>query len=142
MFAISWEADELQAGGFLYLDAVTAWNRSFTGQVTKHPVDGGGNVTDHYINNNPIYTMSAVISSSDISTTSALLADSNGNEPYNTVMPPSAVVVGSSDQSLLMRFIPNVVGQFLPATLPDVTVDDIRGDIFEGDTTEKIQDIL
>lgn len=142
MFAISWEADELQAGGFLYLDAVTAWNRSFTGQVTKHPVDGGGNVTDHYINNNPIYTMSAIISSSDISTTSALLADSNGNEPYNTVMPPSAVVVGSSDQSLLMRFIPNVVGQYLPDTLPDVIVDDIRGDIFEGDTTEKIQDIL
>ena len=142
MFAISWEADELQAGGFLYLDAVTAWNRSFTGSVTKHPVDGGGNVTDHYINNNPIYTMSAVISSSDISTTSALLADESGNEPYNTVMPPSAVVVGSSDQSLLMRFIPSVVGQYLPDTLPDVIVDDIRGDIFEGDTTEKIQDIL
>lgn len=141
-FALSWEADEVQAGGFLLFDAVTAWNRSFTGQVTKHAIDGGSNVSDHYINNNPVFQMSAVISSSDISTTSALLADENGNEPYNTVMPPEAVIVGSSDQSLLMRFIPNVVGQYLPDTLPDVIMDDIRGDIFEGDTTEKIQDIL
>lgn len=141
-FAISWEPDEIQSGGFLLFDAITSWNRSFTGTVSKHPIDGGSNVSDHYINNNPVFQMSAVISGVDISTTSALLADENGNEPYNTVMPPEAVVVGSSDQSLLMRYIPNVVGQLLPDTLPDVIMDDIRGDIFEGDTTEKIQDIL
>jgi hypothetical protein len=141
-FALSWEADEIQAGGFLYFDAITSWNRSFTGQVTKHPVDGGSSVTDSYINNNPVFTMSAVISATDISTTSSLLGDETGNSPYNTTAAPSEVIVGSSDQSLLMKYLPNVLGQFLPDQLPEVIMDDIRGDIFTGDTTEQIQDIL
>lgn len=141
-FAIGWEADEIQAGGFLLFDAVTSWNRSFSGTVTEHPIDGGGNISDHYSSANPTFTLSAVISSTDISTTSSLLADSEGNVPYNTVPAPSEVLVGSSDQSLLMKFIPNVIGQFLPDTLPEVIMDDIRGDIFSGNTTEQVQDIL
>lgn len=141
-FAISWEPDEVNAGGFLLFDAITSWNRSFTGAVTKHPVDQGGSISDHYINNNPVFQMSAVISGSDISTTSALLADEAGNEPSNTMMPPEAVIIGSTDQSLLMKYLPNAVGQFLPDTLPDVIVDDIHGDVFAGDTVEKVQDIL
>lgn len=141
-FALSWEADEIQAGGFLLFDAITSWNRSFTGAVTKHPIDGGSNVSDHYINNNPVFTMSAVISSADISTTSVLLSDENGNEPSNTVNPPTKVQISSTDQSVLMKYIPNTIGQFLPDLEPDVRVDMVRGDIFEGDTTEKIQDVL
>lgn len=80
-FAISWEADEIQAGGFLYFDAVTSWNRNYSGQVTKHPVADGGNVTDHYINNNPVFTMSAVISGTDLSIASINLVDVNGTNP-------------------------------------------------------------
>lgn len=136
-FAISWEADEIQAGGFLLFDAVTSWNRSFTGQPTKHPVDAGGNVTDHYIKNNPVFKMSAVISGADLSTSASSLQNEEGDVPYNTRLAPTEVVVGSGDQSLLMRFIPNVVGQFLPDTLPDIIMDDSR-----GDTAEEIQDIL
>ena len=141
-FALSWEPSESNAGGFLLFDAVTSWNRSFTGAVTKHPIDGGSNISDHYINNNPVFTMSAVISSADISTTSVLLSDENGNEPSNTVNPPTKVQISSTDQSVLMKYVPNVIGQFLPDLEPDVRVDMVRGDIFEGDTTEKIQDIL
>jgi hypothetical protein len=136
-FALGWEADEIQAGGFLYFDAVTSWNRSFTGQTTKHPVDAGGNVTDHYINNNPVFTMSAVISGTDLSTSTSLLQNENGDIPYNARSAPSEVTVGSEDQSLLMRFIPNVIGQFIPDTLPDIIMDGFR-----GDTSEEIQDIL
>lgn len=140
-FALSWEPSELNAGGFLYFDAILNWNRNFTGSVTRHPIDGGGNITDFYLSNNPTFTLSAVISDTDISTTSALLADETGNEPSNTIMPPEAVIVGSTDQSLLMKYIPNAIGQFLPDTIPDVIVDDIRGDIF-GTSVEGVQDIL
>lgn len=140
-FALSWEPDEVQAGGMLYFDAILNWNRSFTGSVTKHAIDGGGNITDFYISNNPTFTLSAVISAEDISTTSALLADANGNEPFNTTMPPEAVIVGSTDQSLLMKYIPSVIGQLLPDTLPEVVMDDFRGDVF-GASLEDIQDIL
>lgn len=136
-FAISWEADEVQAGGFLYFDAITSWNRSYTGQVTKHPVDGGSNVTDHFVKNNPVFTMSAVISGVDISVSTSSLTNELGDTPYNARLAPSAVIVESSDSSLLMKFIPNVVGQFLPDTLPEIVMDDTR-----GDTTEEMQDIL
>lgn len=136
-FAIGWEADEIQSGGFLYFDAITSWNRSFTGTTTKHPVDAGGNVTDHYINNNTVFTMSAVISGTDLSISTIALQNELGDIPYNARPAPTEVLVGSEDQSLLMRFIPNVIGQFLPDTLPEVIMDDIR-----GDTSEEIQDIL
>lgn len=141
-FAISWEPSEVNAGGFLYFDAILNWNRNFTGSVTKHAIDGGGNITDFYISNNPTFTLSAVISAEDISTTSALLADVDGNEPSNTAMPPEVVIVGSTDQSLLMKYIPNVVGQLLPDTLPDVIMDDFKGDSVFGASLEDIQDIL
>lgn len=136
-FAIGWEADSIQAGGFLYFDAITSWNRSFTGTVSKHPVDGGSSVTDSYINNNPVFTMSAVISGTDLSVSTNLLQNEAGDIPYNARPAPSEITVGSEDQSLLMRFIPNVIGQFLPDTLPDIIMDDVR-----GDTAEEIQDIL
>lgn len=136
-FAISWEADEIQAGGFLYFDAITSWNRSFTGTVTKHPVDGGSSVTDSYINNNPVFTMSAVISGTDLSISTSSLQNDVGDVPYNARPAPTEVTVGSEDQSLLMRYVPNVIGQFLPDTIPDVIIDDFR-----GDTAEEIQDIL
>lgn len=136
-FAIGWEADEIQSGGFLYFDAILSWNRSFTGTTTKNPVDAGGNVTDHYINNNPVFTMSAVISGTDLSVSTSSLQNELGDIPYNARPAPSEVLVGSEDQPLLMRFVPSVINQFLPDTLPDVIMDDFR-----GDTSEEIQDIL
>jgi hypothetical protein len=136
-FALGWEADEIQAGGLLYFDAITSWNRSFTGSVTKHPVDGGSSVTDSYIKNNPIFTMSAVVSGTDLSISTIALQTDTGDIPYNARPAPTEVLVSSDDQSLLMKFVPNVIGQFLPDTLPEVVVDEFR-----GDTTEEIQDIL
>ncbi len=122
-FAISWEPDEIQAGGFLLFDAITSWNRSFTGTASKHPIDGGSNISDHYINNNPVFTMSAVISASDVSLIPFALSDQDGNKPLNSRAAPTRVSVTSSDQSLLMKFMPNVIGQFLPDTLPTVVMD-------------------
>lgn len=131
-FALSWEADEIQAGGFLYFDAITSWNRSFTGQVTKHPVDGGSSITDSYISNNPVFTMSAVVSATDVSIASIALANENGDTPSNIRGAPTEVLVKSDDQSLLMKFVPNVIGQFLPDTLPEVIMDGAPGEQDEG----------
>ena len=122
-FAISWPSDNVITGGMIYFDAVVSWNRSFTGSVTRHPVDGGGNISDHYINNNPVFTMSAVISASDVSLIPFALSDQDGNKPLNSRAAPTGVSVTSSDQSLLMKFMPNVIGQFLPDTLPTVVMD-------------------
>lgn len=142
-FALGWEGDEIQGGGLLFFDAITSWNRSYTGQVTKHPVNSGANITDHFVKNNPIFTMSAVISGVDVSvapdtlrTESESAEGGAGDKPYNTRKAPAGVSVGS-DSSLLMKYIPNVIGQFLPDKLPEVTMEEPR-----QDTAEEIQDIL
>jgi len=136
-FCIGWEADEVQSGGLLFFDAVTSWSRSHTGTVSRHPVDGGGSITDVYINNNSVFSLSAVISGTDLSISTIALQTDTGDIPYNARPAPTEVLVASEDQNLLMRFVPSVVGQFLPDTLPEVVLDDFR-----GDTTEEIQDIL
>lgn len=136
-FALSWEPSETSSGGFLYFDAVLSWNRSYTGSVTRHPVDSGGSITDHFIRSNPVFTLSAVVSGTDLSLTSALLTNEVGDTPINVRTAPSAVGVGSTDQSLMMKFIPNVIGQFIPDTLPEVQMDGFR-----SDSIEEVQDIL
>lgn len=136
-FALQWEADNIQAGGFIYLDAVLNWNRNFTGQVSKHPIDGGASLTDAYINNNPTFSLTAVISGSDISLTPAFTVDENGTKPFNTRPAPSEVEVRSTDASTLTKFIPNVISQFIPDLLPEVSMDGFR-----SNSIEEVQDIL
>lgn len=136
-FCIGWEADEVQSGGLLFFDAVTSWSRSLTGTVSRHPVDGGSSITDAYINNNSVFSLSAVISGTDVSISTIALQTDTGDVPYNARPAPTEVLVASEDQNLLMRFVPSVINQFLPDTLPEVILDDFR-----GDTTEEIQDIL
>jgi hypothetical protein len=140
-FAIKWEADETQAGGFLYFDAVTAFTKNYSGQVTKHPVDSGGSITDHFIRENPTFTLSAVFSGVDISTTSSELRDITGTQPYNTRVAPTAVSVNSTDQSVLTRFLPDSIGQFLPASEPDVVLDPSRGNDL-GVLAETLSDLI
>lgn len=140
--AIQWGDDNAtdlvsSTSGFIYFDAVSAYTKSFTGQVTKHPVDSGGNISDHFIVENPRFIISAVITGQDISTGSFLVEDELGNTPYNVVFAPSAVSVKSTDQSVLKKFIPDSIGQFLPDSQPEVQVDEAKTNLLEN-----IQDLL
>lgn len=129
--AISWGDSSLNEGGFIYCDAVTSYTQNYAGQVTKHPIDAGGNVTDHFIKSNPIFTIGAVITGVDISTGTYLIQDLDGNAPYNSNEAPTAVSVNSTDQSVLKKFIPDSIGQFLSDDTPEVVVDSRRTDLIE-----------
>lgn len=129
--AIQWGDSSVENGGFIYCDAVTSYTQNYSGQATKHPIDAGGNITDHYIKANPIFTIGAVITGVDISTGTYLIQDLNGNSPYNSSQAPDAVSVNSTDQSVLKRFIPDSIGQFLSDSTPDVIVDSARVDLIE-----------
>lgn len=129
--AIEWGDSSIQDGGFIYCDAVTSYSQNYSGQITKHPIDSGGNVTDHYIKNNPIFTIGAVITGVDISTGTYLIQDLAGNSPYNSNEAPNAVSVNSTDQSVLKKFIPDSIGQFLSDSQPEVVVDSRRADLIE-----------
>jgi len=129
--AIEWGDSSVQDGGFIYCDAVTSYTQNYSGQVTRHPVDGGSNITDHYIRSNPIFTIGAVITGVDISTGTYLISDLEGNFAQNSNFPPTPVSVNSTDQSVLKKFIPDSIGQFLSDSQPEVIVDSRRADLLE-----------
>lgn len=129
--AISWGDSSVQDGGLIYCDAVTSYTQNYSGQISKHPIDSGGLVTDHYIKSNPIFTISAVITGVDISTGTYLIQDLEGNAPYNSNEAPTAVSVNSTDLSVLKKFIPDSIGQFLSDSTPEVVVDSRRTDLIE-----------
>lgn len=133
--AIKW--DDANGGGFIFMDAVTAYSQDHSGKVTQHPIDTGGSITDHFIKSNARYKIGAVISGLDISTGSYLIQDNEGNSPYNTNFPPNQVSVNSTDRSVLKRFIPDSIGQFLSDSTPNVVVDSARTDL-----TEQVREAL
>jgi len=127
--AIKWDDDN--GGGFIYLDAVTAYSQDYSGKVSNHPIDAGGNVTDHFYRNNARFKIGAVISGIDISTGTYLIQDLEGNSPYNSNDDVNPVSVNSSDQSLLQKFLPDSIGQFLSDSTPEVVVESARTDLTE-----------
>lgn len=129
--ALKWGDGTVQNGGFLFFDAVTVYTRSSRGKVTKHPISLGSKITDHFIKDNDTIRISAVISGADISSNSYLIQDLDGNNPYNVLQPPDAVSVNSTDQSVLKKFIPDSIGQFLPDSTPEIVVADARIDMLE-----------
>lgn len=133
--ALNWNDEN--GGGFIYLDAVTLYTQDHSGKTTAHPIDYGSNISDHYYKNNPRYKVGAVISGLDISTGSYLVQNNNGDLAYNSNFPPNPVSVNSTDSSVLRKFLPDSLGQFLSDSTPDVVVDAARTDL-----TEQIRDAL
>lgn len=129
--AISWGDESEQTGGFVVFDAVTAYVRNSKGSVTKHPISSGSFVTDHFIKDNDTMTISGVISGADISTNTYLIRDLSDNAPYNSFDPVTPVSVNSKDQSILQKFIPDSIGQFLSGSSPEVVMDTKRDDVLE-----------
>lgn len=129
--SIKWGDNNSADGGFITFDAVTAYSRNYSGRVTSHPVDSGSMITDSFIKENPKFTVSAVITGIDLSTGSFNLQDEEGNRPSNTRFAPNPVSVNSTDQSVLTKFLPDSIGQFIPDTQPNVVMDDVRASIVD-----------
>lgn len=129
--AIKWGVDNTQNQGFVFFDAVVSYVRNNKGQVTKHPISLGSSITDHFLKDNQTITLSAVISGADISTNTYLIQDLDGNAAFNSFQPVTAVSVNSTDQSVLKKFIPNSIGQFLSDSTPEIAMDSAREDLME-----------
>ena len=128
--ALRWgnSVDTQVESGFVYFDSVTSFTESRRGQVTKHPVDGGGRITDHFIKENSVYTISAVLSAVDISDGILLVMDEENNLPVNIEAILQVPVIGDIGRGGLRKFIPNSIGQFIPETQTEITVQDKRTD--------------
>ncbi|MNF79451.1 hypothetical protein D3C85_173410 [compost metagenome] len=125
---LSWGSTP-EDSGFIYMDAVTLYTQNYSGRVTQHPVDGGFNISDAFIKDNPKFTVGAVITGADIDVASYLIQDLNGNTPFNVNLPPNPVSVNSTDRSVLNQFIPSSIGQFLPNSTPDIQMQPARIDL-------------
>lgn len=130
--AIKWGDEAPESAGFIYFDATTVYTQQYSGKVTSHPVDGGGNISDHFVRNNPVITISAVITGVDISTGTFLISDPEDTAtPYNAQVAPAATSVTSTDTSVLTQFLPSSVTQFLGDKIPTVVMADSRDNFLE-----------
>lgn len=107
--------------GFIYFDAVTVLKKSWSGQVSKQPIDGGGLITDHFTRDNPVVTFSGVISGVDISAKNRSIPDENSNTPTNIRPTPEAVQINQSSNPLL-NLLPAGIGQFFKPSSPAVVM--------------------
>lgn len=110
-----------EPSGFIYLDAVTSYSQDYRGQVTKHPVDSGASISDHFIKENPVYTISGVISGTDLSSVPWMITDQEGNRPLNAQEQPISISLNNNGSGLL-QYLPASVSQFLPVSTPTVEV--------------------
>lgn len=115
------DTDPNQLSGFIYFDVVTKYSKQLSGKVTSHPLDAGAKITDHYVSENPKYTIVGVISSADISGIPRKI-NVDGETPLNAGFQPGPVVVNDSFSGVL-NFAPNTANQFLQSNQESVGVD-------------------
>lgn len=123
-FAIRWGSldDSGEDSNFIYFDAITSSTQSFRGQVTKHPVDNGGNITDHYIRENPIFQFTGIITGTDISSSSFLIKDEQGKGAYNAKQEPFSISVSNGGSNLL-QYLPASISQFFSKQESNILID-------------------
>lgn len=123
--AIQWGYPTPSEGGtqgFIYMDATTSLDKTLTGQVSKNPIDGGGNIADHFTRDNPIVTFSGVISGVDISAKyKQLKDDGNGNRPTNVKNAPDAVKINNIGNEFY-NLVPDAIGQFFKPSSPSIVL--------------------
>lgn len=121
--------------GFFYISAVTSFSIENGGTLTKHRLDSGAEVNDHYIPNNPKFKLDGVISSADItynpSNTNSIIGQILGEGVMNGDLPPKATTIDTSSSGIMQyvpdileNMIPDVVAQFLPVSDPEIVVDE------------------
>jgi len=112
-----------ELSGMVYFDAVTSYTQNNRGTVTRHPIDGGGLVSDHFTKDNPVFGVTGIISTSDISSTPSLIRAEDGIQtPQNANSYPAPVQISTATGSL-SKLLPAAITQFLTSQSPDVIVD-------------------
>lgn len=110
-------------GDFIYLDVVTQYSRSLASQVSSHPVDGSGTVSDHVIKQNPRLQLVGNLSGADFNSGKPDLS------PEDRVFIGISQIVVESDVADIisvsyednpLTLLPDVIGQFFTDTLPEV----------------------
>lgn len=110
-------------GDFIYLDVITQLSKNFSSQVTQHPVDGSGTVSDHVIKNNPRFQLVGKITGADFNSSKPnLTSETRAFIGIDQVVVSSDVAgaIEVSYENNVYNLLPDVVGQFFSETLPEI----------------------
>lgn len=121
-----------QNGDVLWFDAVEGFGEQYQGQTSKHPLGSGAFVTDHYVIENPRFSLKAVLSDADFNFNRPQLATNaaeyegyesvSANKQYVNNTPVNSPVSINSSKNTFKSFLPESVSQFTNTSIPEVVV--------------------
>lgn len=132
--------DPNSVSGVLYVDAVTKYDKTYGGKVTEHPIEAGASISDHYISSNPKFKITGVFSSVDFSSIPSQLS-LDGERVSNSNFAPSAISV-SDVGSKLLKYIPDVISQFMGGTGSSILSDSSSRKNYKMDIEMMMEKIL
>jgi hypothetical protein len=103
---------------FIYLDVVTSYSKSLSSQVTQHPVDGSGTISDNVVANNAKFQIAGNITGADFNTGKPDRALGQEDRAYMGI--EQIVVEGSVATAVQVSYTPlNFLPDFIQTTLRD-----------------------
>ena len=126
--------------GVLFFDAVTEFSKTYSGNTTEHPIESGALITDHFISDNPVFEIKGVFSHVDFSPTPSIITI-DGEPPLNQNPAPFQSYINGGN-SLLERFLPTSVNQFLTLGSGSVVMDNFSRNNFNRDIEELVYQLV
>lgn len=119
-------------GDLFWFDAVLSLGRQLSGSVSKHPLETGAVITDHTTIDNEVITLSGVLSDADFNLRRPTIGQQQAevygitdkqfmnNTPVTGTSNEIQNTIIITEKSTFTKFLPDLVGQFLNTTAPDV----------------------
>jgi hypothetical protein len=116
-------------GDIIWFDAVLQFGRQYSASVTKHPLEDGSYITDHTTTENPVISLSGLITDVDFNLQRPVISQEEANEkkiqqkPFvnnNPLTNPTVEI--NTDGGKYKDFLPESISQFLEDSAPSVTV--------------------
>lgn len=118
-------------GDILYFDAIEGFGENYQGQTSKHPLGSGASVVDHYVTENPRFSLKAILSDADFNLNRPQLSgnidDYEGwqsvtSKQYVNNTPTNSPVSINSNTNVFKSFLPESISQFTSTSIPQVVV--------------------
>lgn len=135
--------DYTSTKSIIYFSATTNFERRYSSNVPRHPVDKGADISDHSSPNNAEYSISGIVSEVDLSGNTSYITSQLGEPILNHSDTVRAVTLQDSGGlvgNLLSSFVPDFLSQFYNNHVNIVvdergrgwTVDDVRKSIINA----------
>ena len=113
-----------ESGDFIYLDVVTGYSHTFQSQVSQHPVDGSGTVSDNVTKQNLVIKLKGSITGADFNSGKPkdLSAEDRKFIGVGQVVVEGDIagVIEVKSEDSFTNLLPDFAGQFFTDVLPTI----------------------